>query len=259
LKTNHGDSDRKRREREFHNRRFSQESREGASRFYSVLGASNAYYRELARSLARGKRVLEYGCGPGAVTPILAREAALVVAIDISDVAVETALRQTASQGAKNAAYCVMDAEWLGLADASFDAVCGRAILHHLNLERSFAEISRVLRDGGVAVFYEPLGHNPAIRLYRALTPEMRTPDEHPLRRRDFAVARKYFGRVEMRFFGLFSLCAVPFRRAPFFESLVRALDRVDRIVLRLPGLRWWAWTSVMVLSNPHPTGSSMA
>lgn len=253
LETNQVDQDRKRRERDFHNRRFSEDSREVASRFYSVVGASNSYYRNLARQVSRGKRVLEYGCGPGAVTPMLAREAALVAAIDISDVAVLEARKQTNSAGEARAVYCVMDAEKLGFAAGSFDAVCGRAILHHLNVERSLEEVARVLREDGVAIFYEPLGHNPVINLYRKLTPAIRTADEHPLVRRDFMIARKFFGRVDVRFFGLFSLLAVPFRGTAFFDGLVRALDAVDRAAFCLPGLRWWAWTCVFVLSNPLP------
>lgn len=184
---------------------------------------------------------------------MLAREAALVAAIDISDVAVAEARRQTDPAGKARAVYCVMDAEELGFAERSFDAVCGRAILHHLHIERSLKEVARVLREDGVAIFYEPLGHNPAINLYRRLTPGMRTADEHPLVRRDFTLTRKFFGRVEVRFFGLLSLLAVPFRGMPFFGGLVRALDAVDRAAFRLPGLRWWAWTCVLILSDPHP------
>jgi SAM-dependent methyltransferase len=241
------------REREFHDRRFAGESREAAAPFYSVLQASNALFRRTARELARGKRVLEYGCGPGAVTPMLAREAAWVAAIDLSEVALRSAVRQTLEPQLENVSYCLMDAERLGFAAATFDVVCGRAILHHLDLERSFAELARVLGKGGSAVFHEPLGHNPVIRLYRRWTPNMRTPDEHPLVRRDFELARRFFGRVELRCFGLFSLCAVPFRRMPFFNGLVRALDAVDRAAFRLPGLRWWAWTCVFVLSDLLP------
>ncbi len=246
------DQERKRREREFHNRAFSEETRQQASRFYAVIGASNALYRDLARRHAHGKRVLEYGCGPGAVTPLLAREAALLVSIDISDVAVRAARREAVRQPSR-AAYCVMDAENLGFAPGSFDTVCGRAILHHLDVERALSEVARVLRRGGTAVFHEPLGHNPAIRLYRWLTPSMRTADEHPLLRGDFNLARRRFGRLDIRFFGLFSLLAVPFRRLPFFAGLVRLLDAVDRVAFRLPGLRWWAWTCVFVLSDPFP------
>src|SRR3546814_4334755 len=53
---------------------------------------------------------------------------------------------------------------------------------------------SRVLRPGGRAVFIEPLGLNPAIELYRRFTPSARTPDEHPLLRRDFRRFDAAFG-----------------------------------------------------------------
>ncbi len=46
------------------------------------------------------------------------------------------------------------DAESLPFPDSSFDLVLGHAVLHHLpNLERAFAEFSRVLSPGGVIAF----------------------------------------------------------------------------------------------------------
>ena len=57
----------------------------------------------------------------------------------------------------------IMDCENLGFKDNSFDLIFGRAILHHLNLEKSSKEISRVLCKNGKAVFIEHLGMNPLI------------------------------------------------------------------------------------------------
>src|SRR3546814_1101008 len=79
-----------------------------------------------------------------------------------------------------------MNAEAMTFPDDSFDLVFGSGIIHHLDIDRAFGEIARVLRPGGRAVFIEPLGLNPAIELYRRFTPSARTPDEHPLLRRDF-------------------------------------------------------------------------
>src|SRR3546814_19701179 len=88
---------------------------------------------------------------------------------------------------------------------------------------------SRVLRPGGRAVFIEPLGLNPAIELYRRFTPSARTPDEHPLLRRDFRRFDAAFGSTSCRFYGLATLAAVPFRgtmaKAPLF-AVTRAVDR---------------------------------
>ena len=54
------------------------------------------------------------------------------------------------------------------------------------------SRLSRRWRPTG-AVFYEPLGTNPMIRLYRRLTPRLRSADEHPLVDADVALARRSF------------------------------------------------------------------
>jgi len=126
-----------------------------------------------------------------------------------------------------------MNAESLDLLDSTFDVVCGTAISYHLDLSRALPGIARVLRPGGTAVFWEPLGHNPIIRLYRALTPTMRTPDEHPLRVADLRFAQRYFGEVRTTSFHLLSLAAVPLRRWRIFGRVFDALEGLDAAVFR--------------------------
>src|SRR3546814_13720576 len=74
-----------------------------------------------------------------------------------------------------------MNAEAMDFPDDSFDLVFGSGIIHHLDIDRAFAEIARVLRPGGRAVFVEPPGLNPAIEIYRRLTPGAPPPAAHPL------------------------------------------------------------------------------
>lgn len=134
--------------------------------------------------------------------------------------------------------YLEMDAEHLDFDDRSFDLVFGSGILHHLDLEVALAEVSRVLTDGGSAVFFEPMGHDPAINLYRRLTPAMRTPDEHPLRVEDLRTAGRFFGTVVAEYHVLVSFAAIPFRRLRRYPAIVDRLNRVDTAALRrLPGL----------------------
>jgi SAM-dependent methyltransferase len=47
--------------------------------------------------------------------------------------------------------------------DASFDRIHGLGILHHIGIERGLAEVERLLRPGGLAVFLEPMGASPTI------------------------------------------------------------------------------------------------
>jgi hypothetical protein len=65
-------------------------------------------------------------------------------------------------------------------------------------------------------------------------------------------MARRFFGSVEVRFYHLTSLAAAPFVRWRLFDPLLSALDAVDSLLLKVPGLRYQAWTTVLALSEPR-------
>jgi SAM-dependent methyltransferase len=242
------------REREFHDRAFADDVRAPAKRFYSVTRALSRWYgEELNLSPANG-RALEYGCGRGSRAFDLARRGTSVCGIDISRVAIEQATERGRAEGLEDRLeFRVMDAEQLEFSDESFDLVCGSGILHHLNLERAYSEIARVLKPSGMAVFDEPLGHNPAINAYRRRTPELRTVDEHPLLMRDLTLAERFFGDVTTRFFTLTALVAVPLRDRQGFAPLLNFLDRLDAALFRaIPALRRNAWMVGMTLRQPR-------
>ena len=143
------------------------------------------------------------------------------------------------------------DAEHLPCDDASIDRIVGGAILHHLDLNKAYSEIARALKPGGLAVFVEPMGHNPIINWYRRRTPQMRTPDEHPLLLADFDHARGYFRSVSVEYFHLTSLGVVPLRATPLFRPAYALTDALDRTAMRfIPSLRGWAWSAVIQLSR---------
>lgn len=250
--------DRLEREQEFHDRAFAEGVRATTGRFYSVTDAFFAWYEQTLRRLAPGTRALEYGCGQGSAAFDLARSGADVIGIDISPVAVEQATAKGAAEGlSERLDFRVMDAENLDFPDDSFDLVCGSGILHHLDLARSYAEIARVLKPGGTAVFTEPMGHNPAINAYRNRTPQLRTVDEHPLLMDDLELARRWFGDVDTVFWTMTSLAAFPLRERRHFQRVVDALDGVDRLIFRVaPPLRRYAWMAGMTMRAPHPTSA---
>lgn len=241
------------RERSFHNAAFSDRRRsEGVVHAYSILHDSRTFYEGFIRDHAKGARLLELGCGATAMGSSFGDTAGSIVGIDISDVAVEQAARIAARSGLK-ATYRVMDAESLQFPDRSFDLICSAAILHHLDLDRAYSEIARTLSPGGHAIFMEPLGHNPVINLYRRMTPDMRTPDEHPLLVSDLELARTYFGEVDVRYFILTTLLAIPLRRSRVFMPTLRALEAFDRFLFAsAPWLKKYAWQVVIVLSEPR-------
>ncbi len=200
-----------------------------------------------------GATVLDYGCGTGARACELARRGARVCGIDISPVAIGMARDAVRREGlAGNAAFAVMDAEALDLPARSFGLVCGTSILHHLDVDRGYREIARVLGPSGRAIFLEPLGHNPVFNAYRRRTPSARTQDEHPLRTADLEAARAHFSDLAVEHFGLVSPLAAAMHGSRAFDRLARALRRIDqRLFTMVPPLRSWSWMVVIVLSRP--------
>ncbi len=252
------DEDLKQRERTFHDELYSQTSweegpRKSTLKYYSAVRNNRQHFRDLVAEYGKNKSILEIGCGDGGYTFDYPGIAAKVTGIDISDVAVASARKKAAEQGFVNMDFQVVDVEAMPFPTGSFDVIYGAGILHHLDIDRSAREIARVLKPTGVAIFTEPLGHNPLINLYRKLTPNMRSPDEHPFVWNDFRILERYFGKTEASFHNLFSMGAVPFRSMPFFPSILRGLERVDNGVFKMfPYLRRHAWTTIFVLSNPR-------
>lgn len=197
--------------------------------------------------------MLECGCGIGLHSIYLANHiAGKVTGIDISAAAIESAKNQAKVQNVGNVAFLVMNAEALDFDDNSFDVVCGTGILHHLDIENAFREITRILCAGGKAIFVEPMGYNPVINIYRSLTPHLRVKGEHPLREKDLKLISRFFKRADFKFFHLFSLLTAPFRNTAIFSFLLSLLDYLDRkLAALLPFLRIFFWQVVIVLEDP--------
>ena len=237
-------------EREFHNKRFAEEVRQPTHRFYRTVSAAFNHYESEKAQCVKDKVVLEYGCGTGGNALKLAPECKSIHGLDLSDVAINQAKKIAMEKGLANATFSAGNAEEMTFESNAFDFVFGSSILHHLDLDKAYAELYRVTRPGGCALFLEPLGHNPLINAYRVKTPEFRTPDEHPLLRADFALAKKYFDRVESRFYGLATLGAIPFIETPFAGPMMIAGSVLDKFLLRLPGLKWMSWFSLITLKK---------
>ena len=74
----------------------------------------------------RGKRVLEYGCGLGRLTVVLARSGARVTAFDLSAASIEATRERLEYNGLVDQVELVVaSGEHLPFPDASFDLVIG--------------------------------------------------------------------------------------------------------------------------------------
>ena len=239
-------------EADFHDKRFGaiEDSRDKLGKFYSVNKAATDSYYEKIKSATAGKKLLEYGCGSGSNIKRWAGYGAIQYGIDISSEGIKESKKIAKSYRiSKN--FSVMNAEATTFDDSSFDIVVGTGILHHLDLNNSYKELARLTAKDGIAIFIEPLGHNPFINLFRKLTPTMRTEDEHPLMVDDIKLADKYFGEVITNYYILTSLLAVPFRNKAFFSTVLRYLTALDYVIFKLPFLRRFAWMVVLELKQP--------
>jgi SAM-dependent methyltransferase len=246
-------NERKLRESEFHNRRFEAETepREALGTVYRLMLPANMHYHAIVESYRDGGRVLEYGCGNGTNTLVFARRGVAITGIDISESGVTHARAQAARVGL-DTEFEVMDAENLRFEDGSFAAVAGKGILHHLDIEKAYGEIARVLTPDGRAVFIEPLGHNPLINWFRRCTPEARTPDERPLLIADLEKARSHFRTTEFTFFNLTTLCAVPFRSEKTFATVYSLCEKFDSWLFRTsPWIARYSWMVFMDMRHP--------
>lgn len=100
----------------------------------------------------RGKKVLDVGCGVGVDLARFARAGAVVTGVDISQRAIDLAIKNFEYQGLQ-AELQVMDGENLDYPDNTFDFVYAHGILPYAENEAQVVrEIHRVLKPGGEAL-----------------------------------------------------------------------------------------------------------
>lgn len=195
----------------------------------------------------RGKAALDYGCGHGMASIVLARRGAIVTGFDLSPGYVGEAERRAVANGV-NARFIPADAEQLPFPSDSFDVVWGNAVLHHLDLARAGIELRRVMRHGGVGVFCEPWGGNPLLTFARRWLPypgKDRTPDEQPLRPYDLKPLRECFPGLRVEGYQLLSMV----RRVCPNSRLMTYLTAVDSVLLaKVPLLGMWCRYVVLIV-----------
>ena len=224
-------------------------------KWYSTTERSHAFLDQWIARTAPNNTVLDYCCGLGSMSLRFARAGATVYGIDISPESVATARNTLRSAGLQDRGHFeVMDAENMTFPDNMFDVIMCSGVLHHLDVSKAFRELSRVLKPSGIVIAAEALGYNPVIRAYRKLTPALRTSWEtdHILKLEDITTARTYFTGAEIHYFHLFSILATPFRKTRAFKPILRMMNALDDVVLKIPGIQLTAWQMIFFLRGPR-------
>lgn len=225
-------------------------------KFYSISRSSFAYRDKLLYADIKGKTVLDYCCGNGEIGIEMAKKGAREVhGIDISSVAIANAQILTQKENvSKSCSYQVMDAENMTYADNTFDIIHEYGALHHVNLPVALKECARVLKPNGRFICTEALRHNPFIHQYRKRTMHLRTEweVEHILGVPEIMLGKQYFEKINIRFFHLAALAAVPLRRTIVFKPLLSVFEKIDNVLLSIPYLQRMSWVAVIQYQFPR-------
>ncbi|MBU0527850.1 class I SAM-dependent methyltransferase [Candidatus Micrarchaeota archaeon] len=133
-----------------------------ASNYVDIIGETGSHSQRTYITPAmlemvgniKDKKVLDLGCGEGYFSRKVAELGAEVTGIDISAELVKIA-KEKEKRKSLGIKYHNLSSESLdGIKDSSFDLIVSNMVLHNVkNLEATFAECSRVLKNNGRLIF----------------------------------------------------------------------------------------------------------
>jgi len=119
-----------------------------------------------------GARVLDIGCGDGALVRYMTRHGARVTGLECTPAQINKA-RATAPEG--DEVYVDGVGQDLAFENGDFDAVVFFNSLHHVPVEQQYAalgEATRVLADGGTLYIAEPVAEGPNFEAHKPVDDE---------------------------------------------------------------------------------------
>lgn len=223
----------------------------GNRKFYKTIDKSRSFIENWIKENSKNKIFLDYACGNGGHALLAAQSGALLsIGLDISDISIENAKEEAKRLGINNVYFLQADAENTKLPDSSIDTIICAGMLHHLDLSYAFPELRRILAKNGKILAGEALDYNPFIKLYRQLTPAMRTDWEkaHILSLKDVKFAKHFFDIGEIRYWHITSYLGA------YLHSLLPVLNFMDGIMTRIPLIRLLAWVFTFELISKKAT-----
>lgn len=218
----------------------------GNRKYYIAAEPARVYQDDWIKKYAKDKVFLDYACGNGSNAIKAAKAGArLAIGLDISSISVENAKKNAVEAGVEsNTCFIKADCENTMLPDNSIDIITCSGVLHHLDLSYAFPELHRILAPGGRILADEALNYNPAIKLYRYLTPAMRTDWEkaHILDLRDVKLAKRFFDVGGIRYFCITSILA------PHMKPLLPLFNMLDHFLAKIPIIRLMSWIFIFEL-----------
>lgn len=216
-----------------------------------------------------GKRLLDLGCGAGENSVYFSLKGAHCTATDYSPGMVDKALKLAQANNVHIDGR-TMNAMEIEFPDETFDIVYAANLLHHLpEPKAALREIHRVLKPGGKLCFWDPLRHNPVINIYRRIATGVRTKDELALDIGITKVVSSLFRETVYDTFWLATLWMflrfylierIDPNKERYWKKIIaekqrlepsyRRLERLDKMVKRVPYMKRFAWNIAVVATK---------
>lgn len=200
------------------------------------------------------QHILDCGCGAGHTSIMFTRRGATVQGFDIDANELRKAKALAEANGVQ-IDYARQRFEEIDYPDASFDMAFGSCVIHHVDVEKAVAQLGRVLKPAGRAVFIENSNRNRLLMFARNRivgifgVPKYGDDDEeHPLRGDEIKSMRAHFpGEIRLHWPTL-----VLFRLADFYlfrgrsEFLSRLMRGLDAVIGSVPYLRRFGYFQII-------------
>ena len=202
------------------------------------------------------KKILDYGAGDGWNAVCLAKANARVWAIDISEKGIELTKKKALANGVSELITAeVQNCYKTTFASDMFDIVYGGGVLHHLDMEATGKELSRLLQPDGVAVFLEPIIETRVMDIIKKIVlfiirrkASEVTEDETPLTSKRISLLKPYFRVINYRYFNVLSSANVLIK-SEFVKSLLLWADYL--LIRFIPGFKLLGRAVAIELRRP--------
>jgi 2-polyprenyl-3-methyl-5-hydroxy-6-metoxy-1,4-benzoquinol methylase len=210
--------------------------------FPNVIRRREIDFIESKFQIFKPKRVLDFGCGGGWLSKVLASYGCEIVGVDVS-----RSLILSAKKTSPTVNFVVGDCINLPFRERSFDAIVGVAILHHLNIHEALIECNRVTAKDSLLLFMEPNKLNPIAALGRKILPMgTHTKTEKPLTLPElnqcFAKTSLSIKEIKYVFFYSFSLARL-FRRHSFPRTILPIISKSESLLEEIPLIKFLSAT----------------
>ena len=191
--------------------------------------------------------ICDVGAGVGHLTLVLANKGFQIKAVEPNDAM--RSIGKIRTKDFKNINWHEGTGEETGQQSNSFQMVTFGSSFNVCDRKKALIETSRILKPKGKFIFIEPLGTNPIINFYRKITPNSRSEDEHPLVKQDFDLIKKKFNKIDVKYYGFFTLIFFPFYLKPVNSFVFKFLNKLDQVFFKINIFKNFAW-SVLIIAE---------